>query len=390
MKRVIIFLLLIFPLFAVARANNMDFALPDIDIIRESIEIPQQTEQVDIVQEAKEMIFDYYGKRTFEEPSWIRVKKFLTWLDNNKDILNRRINRDKLNLYRENRAAFIGAFLGANYATKEMIGQWFNLVIKLGNTCEAFPNGTMCISVDDFIQGVNSGMHEAAHMIPFVKSKYEKIQEAKESIKASQGVIPYLVSKYGRNLFENEDMYPEEIAVYANLKYGLPIKGGDDVDIREGTRSYFKFANDRFVEKHYKEILKEYCEVVYSATEFSNYPDNNFTNYGPAWLNTVIGVLDKLIKYQVMYDFCGEECYEVEEAYFQYLENVVFKDTVNDIIGTVIDPKLKSLKDKSSDEVFDYLKDLLDENELAMAKIFVKNLKKHADKNIPSIPRGYI
>ncbi len=385
----IIFLLLIFPLFTFVWANNIDLALPDRNAIKDLID-PSQAEKVDIVQEAKEMIFDYYGKRTFEEPSWIRVKNFLTWLDNNKDILNRKVNRNVLDSYREKRATFIGAFLGANYSTKEMIDQWFNLKMRLGDTCEARPNGTMCISANDFIGGINSGMHEAAHMIPLVITKYEKIEETKEKMKNLQKIFPHLVNKYAYNFIENGELYSEEIAVFANLKYGLPIKDGDNVDVREGTRSYFKFADDKFVKKHYKEILMEYCEVVYSAMEFSNYPDNDFMNYGPAWLNTVAGVLDKLIKYQVMYDFCGEEYYEIEEAYFQYSENVVFKDTIDDIIKTVINPKLKNLKDKSPDEVFNYLGNLLSENKLIMANIFVKNLKKYADKNIPSIPKGYI
>lgn len=358
MKKLMILLFLISSLFVNLSAKERDTLISNKDILGFMQE--QKVQNTDIVEEAKDVIFKYYNKQTFEEPEWIRVKNFLTWLDKNKDTLNKSFKDRKLDLSPKNRLVYIGAFLGANYITEEMINKFFNLKITIGNTCESFEDGHMCISVDNFIDGVNSGMHEAMHLLPLVQSKY-----ANGSIAVS--------------------MYNEELPLLSNLKYGLPKKVGSNADVREGTRAYFTFADDNFVEKNYKNILMEYAEVAYSAQHFSEYSKKNIKVYAPDYgrSDAVFWVLHELLNY----NFYGEDEYEIEEVYLLFLNNKIYKDTVAEVIQTVINPKIKG-KDKLS---IDFTKLISkEENKLPMARIFVKNLKKYSDKNIPPVPNGYI
>ena len=85
--------------------------------------------KTNIVQEMKDMIYDYYGKNTFDEPEWIRVKNFLDWIESNKDFLNRKFAMQKINLTEDHRKVFIGVFLGAHYVTDKMLGKTFDLSI---------------------------------------------------------------------------------------------------------------------------------------------------------------------------------------------------------------------------------------------------------------------
>ena len=50
--------------------------------------VAEQTQNV--FAETKNIIYQYYGKETFDEPEWIRVKNFLTWFEENKTALNKR------------------------------------------------------------------------------------------------------------------------------------------------------------------------------------------------------------------------------------------------------------------------------------------------------------
>lgn len=363
MKRLIIFLFLISSLFANTFAKDNDHLISYEDI-QTAIEL-QQTDNVDIVQEAKEMITRYYDRNTFNGASWKRVKNFLSWMEENKDFLNASFTRRVLKLAPRYRETYIGVFLGANYATKNMIDKWYNLRIRIGdgNVFEA-SNGIISASNSDFITGVNVGIHEAAHLLPLVKNKSEN------------GDI--------RDAY----MYPEEIAVFSNLKYGLPVRANND--IREGTRSYFMFANNAFIERNYTDILNEYSEVVYAAVNFSKYSADNFETYGPSMDAPIRGTLSYLISDKVMENRFPEDKEDLEYFNAIFLENPVFMSTVNEVVTTVINPKLNNSPDNTSNGIYYYTENLIRENQLPIARIFVKNLKKYADRNILPVPAGYI
>lgn len=355
MKKLIMLLVVILFLFANAFAID-NHTLITYQDIKEAMVLPV-AEEDDIVKEAKEMITQYYGKNTFEEPEWIRVKNFLTWMEDNKAVLNQSFKDRRLDLSTQNKEPYIGAFLGANYVANKMINKFFNLPIYINaRESETSERGAIRISVTEFIAGVNSGMHEAAHLLPFLN--------------------------------RNRDvMYPEEIAIFSNLKYGLPRKVG--IDVREGTRAYFISADDEFVGRYYKDILNEYSEIVFSVTKFSKYTSNNLSDYAIDYANPIRWTLEALVIDKVMDNFNLEK---EDLEYFNaiYLDNIIFKDSVRDIFEKIT-PKLNEANSKGKD-LYYYTQDLInkDNQQKEIAKIFVKNLKKYADENIPPIPKEYI
>lgn len=329
-----------------------------------------------IVSETKQIIYKYYGKKTFDEPEWIRVKNFLTWLEDNADNLNIKFAGKNLNkLSEEKKILYIGAFLGAEYATNQMINKDFDLKISFSDSCYASDHGYICIKSNDFIDAINGAMHEAAHMFPFVQNPLARDR-----------------------LLDITENLSEEITIFAQLKYGLPMEIKDN-DIRVGTRATFLFADDNFITKHIEEIQAEYADIVYSATNFSHYNKDNLLSYTGGGITYVDSVLRSSVFYKIQQKVPFDKA-ELNESDRAFLMNPVYRDTVNEIMP-IFQPDSYNqwctgyecypyLYGKTSAECYEYIHALFDAHKEEIAISFFKNLKKYADKNIPPVPKGYI
>ena len=87
LNKVVIFVAFVFLLFAGGFGQTVDIFLDNIQKKSEELNLKQdltiQTEMrtTNTVSQAKQMIYEYYGRTNFEEPTWIRVKNFLIWLE---------------------------------------------------------------------------------------------------------------------------------------------------------------------------------------------------------------------------------------------------------------------------------------------------------------------
>ena len=349
---------------------------PIIITVEQMEELFKKQYSRDIVAESKKIIYKYYGKKTFEEPDWIRVKNFLTWMDENKENLNRKFASKNLNkLSEEKQILYMGAFLGAEYAARQMINKDFDSAIHFSDACYASDHGYICISANDFIDAINGAIHETAHMFPSVQNPFAK----------------------GR-LLDTDENLSEEITIFSQIKYGLPMKIKDN-DIRLGTRATFLFADENFIKNHTKEILDEYADIVYSATKYSYYNKDNLLNY--TWHTKI--VVDSVLRSSVFYKIKQKVPFdkaELDEYDRAFLMTPVYRDTVNEIMPIFRPDPYNQwcsgfecypyLYGKTSDECYEYIHQLFDAHKEEIAIIFFKNLKKYADPNIPPIPKGYV
>ena len=337
---------------------------------------------LNVVFESKKIIYKYYSKKTFEEPEWIRVKNFLTWLEDNSDNLNRKFAGKKINnLSKEKQILYMGAFLGTEYVTKQMINKDFDLNINFSNQCMTSNRSYICISANDFIDAINGAMHEAVHMFPYVHNPFAK----------------------GRILDITGNL-SEEITIFSQIKYGLPMKESTN-NILLGTRATFIFADENFIKKHIEEILGgeellgEYADIVYSATRYSYYNKDNLLNYKWRYTYYVDSVLRSAIFYKIKQKVPFDKA-ELNEYERKFLMTPVYRDTVNEIMPIFRPDSYNQwcsgyecypyLYGKTSDECYEYIHALFDAHKEEIAIIFFKNLKKYADPNIPPIPKGYI
>ncbi|MBO4707214.1 MAG: hypothetical protein J5594_01480 [Elusimicrobiaceae bacterium] len=336
----------------------------------------------DVVFESKKIIYKYYGRKNFEEQEWIRVKNFLTWLDDNKDSLNIKFAGKNLSkLSEENKILYMGAFLGAEYVTRQMINKDFDLNINFSDSCYTSNCGYICISADDFIYAINGAMHEAAHMFPYVHNPSAK----------------------GRILDITGNL-SEEITMFSQLKYGLPMKEESN-NILLGTRATFIFADENFIKKHIeeilggKELLGEYADIVYSATRYSYYNKDNLVNYKWRYTYYVDNVLRSAVFYKIQQKLPFDKP-KLEENERAFLMTPVYRDTLNEIMPMFQPDSYNQwcsgyecypyLYGKTSNECYEYIHQLFDAHKEEIATIFFKNLKKYADPNIPPVPKGYI
>ena len=343
-----------------------------VDRIKKLIEIQHVP---DIVLESKKIIYKYYGRKNFEKPEWIRVKNFLTWLDENKDSLNIKFAGKNLsNLSEEKKILYMGAFLGAEYATRQMINKGFDLAINFSDSCYA-SDASICISATDFIDAINSAMHEAVHMFPRVQKSFSKVRK-----------------------LDITEHLSEQITIFSQIKYGLPMKETSN-NILLGTRATFIFADENFIKKHIEEIFGEYADIVYSATKYSYYNKDNLLNYKWHYTYFVDYVLRSAVFYKIKQKvpFAKAELNKYER---EFLMSPVYRDTVNEIMP-IFQPDSYNqwcsgyecypyLFGKTSAECYEYIHALFDAHKEEIAISFYKNLKKYADKNIPPVPEGYI
>ena len=198
----------------------------------------QQTPDINVVSEAKNKIYQYYNKETFNEPEWIRVKNFLTWLSENEFSLNEYFwetypdTDNSLNVETEK---FIFAFLGANYISKQIVGKMFDIPITISwEGCYASSSQVhICIEPYNYMEVLNTSIHEAAHLLSAVGNVN--------------------ISKNNYNI-QYSDFLSEEITIFAQLKYALPLKFGK---ILHGTRAFFILADEESVKQKIDHIKGE-------------------------------------------------------------------------------------------------------------------------------------
>ena len=309
-----------------------------------------------IAAEAKDKIYQYYGKETFEEPEWIRVKNFIIWLDKNKNTLNKSFLERYPDVNIDNREKFIFAFLGANYISQKTINKMFDLPIKISpEGCYANPSPVyICIEPFSEIEVLNLAIHEATHLLPAVgKANFDML---------------------------SSDRLSEEITIFAQLKYALPVKSGK---LSHTTRTFFIFADEDAIRKNADNIKAEYADIVYAATNYSNYDESNILNTKIRTSRSVYQII-QLIFNGINNNYLKNHNNLNDDGIY-YLQSPIFQNVKDDMENRLF-PNLSEQYDYSSG----YLQKILLDNESEILLSFINNLRKYADKNIPPIPKGYI
>lgn len=383
MKKLLVFL---FSLFVLSSSFAKPFIYEDINLLPISeiyYQIKQETykefnknypKNADPVTLAKKFIYNYYNKTSFEEAEWIRVKNFLTWLEQNKDSLNADFI-DYLYNFKSwgaftkmsylDKQVFICSFLGANYLTRNVTGKKFELEILFKNRCRVYEKGGICVYAEDIISALNGAIHEAAHILP-VNNKNFIGKEIKDT-----------------------DILSEQATIFAQLKYALPLKINED-NILSGARANFKFANKEFVFRYIDPLLREYREIAPAVTEYSKYSNqvSDILNLQYTKGMSAGCFLSKLLYYKALSEYVEDR--ELNDIESKLAINPVYKATVNEIYKNIYAADMAKLENKSI-ETIDLLSfELFETNRGQITLIFYKNLKKYADPNIPSVPKGYI
>lgn len=324
----------------------------------------QQTPDINVVSEAKNKIYQYYNKETFNEPEWIRVKNFLTWLSENEFSLNEYFwetypdTDNSLNVETEK---FIFAFLGANYISKQIVGKMFDIPITISwEGCYASSSQVhICIEPYNYMEVLNTSIHEAAHLL--------------------SAVGDVNISKNNYNI-QYSDFLSEEITIFAQLKYALPLKFGK---ILHGTRAFFILADEESVKQKIDHIKGEYADIVYPITDYSSYDENKVLNTKIRKSRSVYQIVE-LIFNGINNNYLGKD-YNLNDDEVYYLQSTIFQNVKQEMENHFFF-NISKYDNYSKG----YLQKLLSDNEDEIMFFFVKNLKKYADKNIPPVPEGYI
>ncbi len=305
----------------------------------------------DLILDAKNKIYRYYGKESFEEPEWIRVKNFLNWLDENEISLNKRFREAYPGTNTENSEKLFFAFLGANYVSQKLINKKFDLPIQISREGCYADQVHICIEPYNYMEVLNVAIHEAAHILPAIINK---------------DIQPY-------------DILSEEITTFAQLKYALPLKSGKIV---HGTKAFFIYSDKETNRLKINDIKGEYADIVYSAVNYSDFNESTILNKKIRKSRSVYKIL-QIIFNGIDNNYLGKN-YILNDDEIYYLQNPVFQDTKKDMENS-LSPKVLGYNYSKG-----YLQKIFLDNEEEILSSFVKNLRKHADKNIPPVPKGYI
>ena len=212
-----------------------------------------EVDNIDVIKFAQDTIYAYYGKTSFEEQEWIRVKNFLTWLEENNSVLIKHFVEQYSISKIDDVEKYIFAFLGANYVSQQLINKLFDLPIRISKDgCYATPQIGICIEPYDSMEMLNVAIHEAVHL------------------------LPVLGNANMENTIQYSDMLSEEITIFSQLKYALPLKSGKVV---HGTKVFFISYDDEIISQQIKSIQGEYADIAYSIVNYSDYDKNNI--YSP-------------------------------------------------------------------------------------------------------------
>lgn len=324
--------------------------------------VQQQTSKPDqtiILKRAQKYIYAYYGREDFSGSEWVRVQNFLTWLKQNQTRLDQQFQTtigDKWNQFPANKQEVVlGAWLGMKYAVEKIggtIDKSFPIVLeeKIWNTeCGDYSDrGKIYCSKGDFISKINISLHEAVHLLPYLKQPYR--------------------SSYGF-----EDSYREKYTVAAQLRYALPAKisnyGG-------GTRSFFPLLKT----KQKLELLNEYAEgiaalidyeKIWASTPWPLHEDNSNES------------LDMRLR-AVVFDELGVSSNGKNKSSYSLTVNNYFNAVGQQIANTYC----KNLPAEKEAQI-EFIHACMDEHAADILQLAAQKLKPLVSKKIPPIPAGY-
>ena len=336
-------------------------------------EVVSQTAQkdIDILQFIRTKIYDYYDRTSFEEPEWQRVKKFLIFLDKNGTRLNSLFNQKYkqyfYTLSNGQKEQLMAAFWGANYLTNTFINEDFEQKISLSNACEAYPQGgSMCITGDDILEVLDSAIHEATHLLFFVKNK---------------GVTTAL-------------LLSEQATIFAQLYLSLPLKP-DVEEIRLGTRTWFRRnQEENFIERYYDNILSEYVEAIFPITKYDKYKRDIKRCFG--WKRNNSMSMTKAIYLYITVKIFNK--WAIDKDYYplkldnfldnQLVGNTTFNDISNEVLNKFYNDE--NIEVNTHEELVKNIENWYTSNSVAVATIIFQELAKSASPDIPPVPKGYI
>lgn len=181
----------------------------------------QTREDFSLYRFTRKNIESYYKHNNFSDPShtngWYRVDNFLKWVKQNEATLTKIFNEKYIDEYtsfppkNSEDVTILAGFLGVYYTAshcKENLNQVHKVALLPAYNSSA---GTRQINIsleNSFVQTVDSGIHEGAHMIPFIC--------------------------YGIVSESPEDNLSELVPLSAQLFYGLPTHPSDSP---QGTRN---------------------------------------------------------------------------------------------------------------------------------------------------------
>lgn len=181
----------------------------------------QTREDFSLYRFTRKNIESYYKHNNFSDPShtngWYRVDNFLRWVKQDEDLLTNIFKQKYIDKYTSfppknaedvtTLAAFLGIYYTASHC-KNNLNQVQAIGITPATTSSASTREAYIAIDNSFVQTVNSGIHESAHMIPLL----------------CYGIMPSSPS----------DNLSELVPLSAQLFYGLPTLPSDNP---QGTRN---------------------------------------------------------------------------------------------------------------------------------------------------------
>lgn len=312
-----------------------------------------------VLNRAQQYIYEYYERKDFSEPQWVRVQNFLNWLQPNQTRLEQQFQAsmgDKWEQFSaDKQEVVLGAWLGMKYVVEKIGGSTdtsFPIVLeeKIWNTeCGDYSNRRQIYcSKGDFISKVNISLHETVHLLPYLKRSY-------------------------RAGHDFEDSYREKYTVAAQLRYALPAK--KTTSYVGGTRSFFPLLNTQQKLK----LLNEYAdgiaalieyEKIWASTPWPLHEDNNNES------------LDMRLR-TIVFDKLGVSSHKADNFYSFAVNNYF-----NDVGWQIANTYCKNLP-AERDAQIEFIHACMDEHAADILQLAAQKLKPLVSKKIPPIPAGY-
>lgn len=346
------------------------------NIVKSEVVSQPDQKNLNVLKFARNKIYDYYGRTSFDEPEWERVKKFLIFLDENgtrlNALFNKRYKKYFYTLPKEKKEQLIGAFWGANYLTNTFIDKDFDLGIAVSKVSQStLLAGTISINAGNVVEAIDLAIHEATHSLNFI------------------GTNGYNTQGIG--------LLSEKLTIFAQLYLGLPIPITKN-KIRIGTRTWYLHDQDKFIEENYEEILGEYSAMFFAAAEYDQYIEEiaNFSTWTDLFKQSLGEVITGLAYIDIIntwgYEKYGKKYTPVKASNFldqQIVNNAIFQNVSDIIVKNFLDD-YNNLTDYTKEEISTTFNEWFEENNLEVATIIFQELAKSASKNIPPVPEGYI
>lgn len=312
-----------------------------------------------VLKQAKTYLHAYYGRTNFNAPEWERVQNFLTWLTQNQTQLDQQFQKTvgaKWEQFSaEKQEVVLGAWLGMKYAVDQIghaPGKQFPIVLeeKIWNTeCGDYSSRRQIYcSKGDFVSKVNIALHEAVHLLPYLKRPYRAGND------------------FG-------DSYREKYTVAAQLRYSLPAKKENNYG--GGTRSFFPLLDSPQAAK----LLNEYAEGIAALIDYEQIW--KFTPW-PLGEDNSNESLDMRLR-TLVFDKLGVQK-DDHQTFYSFKVNNYFNE-----IGFEIAKKYCNQLPKEKDAQADYIHACFDAHQTEILALTAEKLRPLVSKQIPPVPKGY-